>query len=401
MISLAEAEALIAQSITPLQARTEALDASLGLTLAANPLAKLTQPQWPQVAMDGYAINLQNNAAGPWPLPQQLAATGEATRTLLEGHAVQVTTGAPLPTGADTVVIQENTTRINDEIHLTEPARQGANIRPRGQDFEHGDAVGRVGQVISPGAIAALQHAGIKELRVVPRPRLGIVITGSELIRSSQSPADGQTPDTNGPFLRSWAQQHQLHCDLRHCNEDPSALQALVTTLSEHSDLIIVCGGASVGPRDGSHAGLIAAGARRVFSKVAQKPGKPMALYLLGDKPVLLLPGNPAAVFCGSHWHLQQVVHRLQGGNAVPKTRFHINGALPRVGGRTLLLRAHAHIDAQGQLQATVLDGQLSHLLGNLMRCNAILQLDPGSDTRNDEYLQGILLSAPGSTPSA
>lgn len=392
MISLDQAEAQIAQSIEPLPPRSVAVDDSLGLTLAATVQARLTQPQWPQVAMDGYAVHLAEDANGPWQLQDSIAAAGQPTATLLPGHALRVTTGAPLPAGANTVIIQENTHTEGGQLWATQSICSGSHIRPAGEDFCHGDSLLEAGRRITPGILAALHHAGVHTVEAIPRPRMACLITGSELLRDNAPAADGKTPDTNGPYLQAWAQLRNLPCTVHHCDETPEALQALVTHHLPKVDLLVVCGGASVGPRDGSHAALQAAGGRCVFSKVAQKPGKPMALYLVDGKPVLLLPGNPAAVFCGAEWHLQHLLCRLQGLPNPPELDMAIQGPLPRVGSRTLLLRAHAAIKPDGRVHATILEGQLSHLLGNLPDCNALVRLDPGVSCPPNRTLPGTVL---------
>ncbi len=399
MLTLDEAEQLIAANVKPLAPQTLEVAASLGLMLAAPARATLTQPQWPQVAMDGYALSLADNATGPWPLQDAIAAAGDATATLAPGAALRVTTGSPLPRGADTVVMQENTACDGRQVRLTEAAQSGANIRPAGQDFHQGDIVAHPGQCITAGSIATLLHAGVATLQVYPRPRLGIIITGSELTRDGAPLSDGKTPDTNGPFLRAWTQLRNLPCTLRHCGEDPAELADLVMALAPEVDIFVVCGGASVGPRDGSHAGLLGAGARCIFSKVAQKPGKPMALYQLGDKPVLLLPGNPAAVFCGAQWHLEHIVRATQGLQAPHPISLRIQGSCPRVGTRTLLLRAQVTQACDGRLDAHILEGQLSHLLGNLPQCDALLRLDPGQSAAPGSVLPGVLLRGAQITP--
>lgn len=392
MLNLSGAESLIATAIAPLQPKTKPVHDCLGQVLATSARSQLTQPQWPQVAMDGYALALNDGNNGPWPLQGPVAAAGDPTATLESGHALRVTTGSPLPNGANTVVIQENTEIQGTSLHLTEPAKLGANIRPAGQDFMQGEVVVRPGQRITAGAIATLHHAGVTEIEVYPLPRLGIIITGSELLRDGAPLTDGKTPDTNGPYLKAWAAQRNLSNELHVCDESPEALTALVSTLRRRVDVLVVCGGASVGPRDGSHAGLLDAGAECVFSKVAQKPGKPMALYRFGEQPALLLPGNPAAVFCAAEWHLQNLIQALQGLYAAPMTDLVIDGPCPQVGGRALLARAQAYWGTDGRLHAAILEGQLSHLLGNLPGCNALVRLDPGRKLKPGDSAPGKLL---------
>lgn len=400
MLTLDEADAQIAQTVTPLAPRLIAATDSLGLTLAKPVLAQLRQPQWPQVAMDGYAVHLDESENGPWPLQEDIAAAGQPRATLRVRHALRVTTGAPLPDGANTVIIQENTLVEANQVWATQSIRCGSNIRPAGQDFSVGDQIAGADHTITPGTLAALHHAGVTQVTVTPRPRLAAVITGSELLRDGAPIADGKTPDTNGPYLQAWARLRNLPCSTHHCDETPTALTALITELLPKVDALVICGGASVGPRDGSHAALQAARGRCVFSTVAQKPGKPMALYQVDGKPVLLLPGNPAAVFCAAERHLQNLLNRLQGLPLQAELDMAVQGPLPRVGARTLLLRAHATIKPDGRVHASILDGQLSHLLSNLPACNALVRLDPGVSCPPNRTLPGMVLHGAALLPA-
>lgn len=393
LLSLKDAEVQRDHACPPLPLEERDLGDALGCVLAADIHAQLTQPQWPQVAMDGYAILLGSSQSKIWPLQHGIAPAGAPTQTLEPGHALRVTTGSPMPHGADTVVMQEDTRETDGRIELLAAVAQDANIRPAGQDFCRGDVIAKAGAQIHAGLLASLRHAGVHTVCVRPKPRLAVIITGSELIHDAQAPSDGMTPDTNGPFVKAWAAEQGYPCSVHHCDEAPASLTQLITTLKGTFDALIVCGGASVSPRDGSHAGLLGADARCVFTKVAQKPGKPMALYTLGPIPALLLPGNPAAVFCGTWWHLHPLLQGLQGQSPNRKTSFVLTNNAPRIGGRSSLLRAHASVDAQGQLQATLLPGQLSHLLGNLGECNALLQFDPGTAIAAGETVKGYWLA--------
>lgn len=392
MLSLQEAEALISVAGKPLPAEERSLASALGCVLAADVQARLTQPQWPQVAMDGYAVALDAGKPNAWPIQKGIAPAGTPRQTLESGKALRVTTGSPLPENADTVVMQEDTREVDGCIELTDTVSKGANIRPSGQDFGNGDVIAHKGQRVGSGLIATLRHAGVHAVSVHPKPRLAVIVTGSELIADTRAATDAMTPDTNGPFLQAWASEHGFSCSLHHCDESPQTLADLIGTLKGTFDALVICGGASVGPRDGSHAGLASAGANCVFSKVAQKPGKPMALYALESTPVLLLPGNPAAVFCGTWWHLHRIMQGLEGLQTKAKLSFILANDPPRVGGRSLLVRAQVSLDNHGRAVAKVLPGQLSHLLGNLGNCNAILQLDPGVEATAGSPVSGMLL---------
>ncbi|MEN8718775.1 MAG: molybdopterin molybdotransferase MoeA [Oceanococcaceae bacterium] len=382
MITLAQAEARLAESVTPLPARPVPVEDALHQVLSEDACAVLTQPQWPQVAMDGYAVALgatetRMPTETTWPEQEAMAAAGEAQAQLHPNHALRVTTGAALPAGADTVVIQENVQRERGTLRLTEELRRGVNIRPAGQDFAAGQMLVRAGTCLHAGHIALLRHAGVRMLPARPPPRVAIIVTGSELLAPTDSHRDGMTPDSNGPFLAAWCQQRHLPSTRDRCDESPDNLVALLRTRLPDADVVVITGGASVGPRDGSHAALQQIGARCVFRSVAQKPGKPMALYSANGIPVLLLPGNPAAVFCGAHWHLQTLIARLQGVPVTPETVFTLSAPQPQRGKRSLLLRAQVTLSADGTLRTAVLPGQLSHLLGNLGACNALLRQDP------------------------
>lgn len=276
------------------------LDAALGRIVAQDVTARRANPPLPNTAVDGYGF-AGGRGAGPHVLPvvSGRAAAGDAPGDVPEGHAIRVLTGAALPKGVDTVVLQEDVQIDGGNLRFTGPIKHGANTRKAGEDVVAGQTVLTAGRQVTAADLALLAATGLSSLSVRQRLRVGVISTGDEIVQPGETAADGQIFDANRPMLLGLiAQFGHTPVDLGHVGDDRAALRARLDGAAGRVDAILTSGGASAGDEDHVSALLKEAGALALW-RIAVKPGRPLALGMWQGMPVFGLPGNPvAAMVC-------------------------------------------------------------------------------------------------------
>ncbi|MGH8457879.1 MAG: molybdopterin molybdotransferase MoeA, partial [Nevskiales bacterium] len=305
LISLPQALSSYNQNLLPLPIESVATEQALNRCLAESPLAGVDLPGFTQSAVDGYALlSFETNWASP-DKPVRLRVIGEIAAgprktdppPLAGNMAYRILTGASIPRGVDTVVPQEVVKLEGDSIRLEAPVLVRRNIRYAGEELKRGDVLAAPGQRVSPGLLAALMAAGTHTLRVYRRPRVGVLVTGDEVVPAGQLPAEGQVHDANAPLIRNWMVALGYPAPtVSYVKDVRRDVETALAAALDSSDLVITSGGVSVGSRDYLPVSAQACGVRRIFWKVAQKPGKPLFFGLRDKTPLLALPGNPAAV---------------------------------------------------------------------------------------------------------
>jgi len=279
---------------------TVPLHLARGRILARPVQAQADMPGFDNSGMDGYALCTKDLIPGrALVLPvQAVSAAGDAVVPLVSGTAMRIYTGAPVPQGADAVVMQEQTDREGDRITLTRRPEPGENIRRQGEDMRRTDRVLDAGRLLDPKAIAACAGAGVGQVDVWRKLKVALVLTGDELTKAGEPLQGGAIWDVNTPMLCSliecgWAGVTEI----RQVADDRAAMIAALDELAGRVDMIVTSGGVSVGDRDHVKPALAALGAKIGVSGVAIKPGKPITLSALGDTMVVSLPGNPVSAF--------------------------------------------------------------------------------------------------------
>jgi molybdopterin molybdotransferase len=345
---------------------------AVGRYAAQDVTAHRAQPAANLSAMDGYAIRFAE-LPGPWQVVGESRAGAGLDRPLAPGESARIFTGAPVPEGADTILVQEEAARDGATLRLDGegPAIRGYHIRSQGSDFGEGDRLVVAGERLTPARIALAVMGGHGTLAVRRRPRITIISTGDELVAPGQ-PASGVTlPASNGPMLA--AMLANLPADVRDGGILPDRLDVLIAgfaAAATDADIIVTTGGASVGDHDLVRPALAAAGADLDFWRVKMRPGKPLMAGRLGNAIVLGLPGNPVSAFATAFLFLLPLVRHLIGDpDPLPKAeRMRLAGPLPRVGERTDFLRGL--ITPQGVLP---LAGQDSAALAMLARADVLI----------------------------
>jgi len=298
-----DALALLRDRLRPVVGQEEVpLDRAAGRVLSGPVVARRANPPEANTAVDGYGFAHASLTGSDQALPLvegRAAAGAPYAGTVPPGHAVRVLTGAALPEGVDTVILQEDVTRGQGRIAFRGGIRPGANTRRAGEDVAAGDTVLATGRVVTPADLALCAAVGHHRLAVFERLRVAVISTGDELVEPGQAARAGQIYDANRPMLSALLGQmgHEV-LDLGRVADDRAALRATFNRAASQADAIVTSGGASSGDEDHVSALLTEAGAMAEW-RVALKPGRPLALGLWAGVPVFGLPGNPvAALVC-------------------------------------------------------------------------------------------------------
>lgn len=382
LLPVAEALARVMDGAGPGSSEELPLHEAAGRVLAAPLRALRTQPPFDASAMDGYAVRSADIAAAP----ARLRVIGEAPAGRLfsgmvgSGEAVRIFTGAPLPEGADTILIQENARKIEDGvIEALEPAKPGRHIRRRGLDFTEGEELLEAGRLLDPAALSLAASANHPSLSVVRRPRIAIIATGDELLPPGSTTGPDQIISSNAYGVGAVAKSIGAEAiDLGIAPDRRDAIAAMVRkALDSGVDVVVTLGGASVGDHDLVHDVLAAEGMALDFWRIAMRPGKPLMFGRLGATRVLGLPGNPVASLICSHLFLKPLLARLGGLAHAPDIRDAILGSELRANDvRQDYLRATVE-DVGGRLVATAFQVQDSSMLRTLAASKALIVREP------------------------
>lgn len=315
--SLREALAFVASHIeTALPPRRVALSSAFGHVLAEDLRAPVSLPRFDNAAMDGFALcsdDLGPDGCARLKVAHKIAAGQTELAELRRGEAAQITTGAPLPPGADRVVVQEAARVLGNEVHLTALPGGKPHIRRVGEDVRSGSVILKAGMRIGPGQIALLTALGFRSVLVVPRPKVGLLSTGDELLESPAPRETGRIYDSNRPMLVGMLQAAGAEVtDLGIAPDDPDAIIARLVAAAGTHDLLISSGGASVGFAD-HLCQIVSRRGFLEFWKLAMRPGKPIGFGDIDDCPILLLPGNPLAAATGLALIGRAILARLEG----------------------------------------------------------------------------------------
>ncbi|MBA2516565.1 MAG: molybdopterin molybdotransferase MoeA [Solirubrobacterales bacterium] len=293
--------------------------------VAADPVVAVEQvPGFDNSAMDGYAVRSSDTTGAPVTLPVsgEARAGRPSAQALRAGGAMRISTGAVLPAGADAVVRSELAESSGDAlIGLRAAVPAGSDVRRAGEEIAEGGVLVGAGTEIGPIEIGALAAAGVEALACRRRPRVAIVVTGDELTGAGKPLAPGGVRDSNRSMLQALVEARGAQVVSSQAAPDQArAVTAAIVTALERADLILTCGGISVGPHDHVRSALASAGVELVFAGVALAPGRPAAFGLDQDgRPVLGLPGNPLSALVAFRLLAEPALHRLTGGSSAAR----------------------------------------------------------------------------------
>lgn len=386
MISVEEAFELLENNVIPTQISILCKTTNaLGLVLAEDVSSPINMPPFRQSAMDGYALNIHNSSS--YTIIDEVKAGDGHQPILKAGDAVRIFTGSAVPNTANTVVIQEKVTVDKNHLQLNNSVKIKENIRSKGEQIKDGDIALKKGTKLTPAAIGFLLTLGIIKVPVFKKPKIGLVITGNELIKAGQPLSYGKIYESNSGMLYTGllglgytdVTQYKVKDDYN------STVMILDKVISEN-DMILITGGISVGDYDFVGKALLELGTEQVFYRVKQKPGKPLFFGKIKNKPIFALPGNPASALSNFYVYVHPALEKLSGNLnfSINKGKAFLSDEYLKKGDRAQFLKAY-HKNGE----VSILEGQSSAMLHTFAIANAIVYI-PGEVSK---YSKGDLIT--------
>lgn len=381
MIPVAEAIARITGAFDPLAAETVSLAEASGRVLAEDVIARTTQPPFDVSAMDGYAVRAADIPGAPATLTQigAVPAGQNFDGQVGAGETVRIFTGSRMPPGADTVVIQENTTTDDDQITISVVPKKGQFIRPGGLDFRAGEVGLKAGQRLSPRAIGFAASMNHPWLSVRRKPRVAILATGDEIVMPGEPINANQIVSSNSHALAAAVQSYGGESfSLGIAPDERQGLKAMAAG-ARGADILLTTGGASVGDHDLVQSVLGEIGLELDFWKIAMRPGKPLIFGRIGDTRLLGLPGNPVSSLVCALIFLRPAILRMLGLSNTETTLLpaRIDSALAANDERQDYLRATLNRSEDGALGVSPFKRQDSSMMSLLAGSEALIVRPP------------------------
>ena len=381
MKSATEAKQDLTGHLPALAMRRVALAESLGSYCAKAVIAESLVPPFDNSAMDGYAFCWQDYKPGNgMPVAGEMAAGIVQSANFKPGTAMRIFTGAMVPEGCDTVVMQEKERLAEGSVFVDDTQLvKGANVRKAGTQTRMGDVLLQPGHKITPGVVGFLASAGISHLWVYEWPKIAILVSGNEVVAPGQPLLAGQVYECNGFSLRAALQDMGIQASVTYAPDNKAALTKQLQTAMDAADWVLVTGGVSVGDYDLVVPVLNELGVQTVFHRIKQKPAKPFYFGTKGEKRIFGLPGNPASVLtCWYAW-IRPFLLQATGLNEISYRQTAIlQQQLAKKPGLTQFIKGYA---ANGQVH--VLSGQESYRMDAFSEANCFIVLDEDSEGGN------------------
>lgn len=381
MIGYAEATDLVLSLARPLAPRSVPIESACGMVLAESVAAPFDAPTWPLSAMDGYGVRESDLESLPvvMKVVRTIYAGGSAGAALAPGECCRIFTGAPVPAGADRVVVQEIVRRDGELAVFESAPGRGHNIRLAGSDFRAGEVLVAAGTPLNAQAMVAAAAADRSRLRVHPRPKVVVLSTGDELVAPGRARlTPGAIPESVSFGVAALVAEYGGEVVERaRVKDDPVRLQRAARTALELADVVVITGGASVGEKDFAKTAFAPLGLDLVFEKVAIKPGKPVWIGKAKGRLVVGLPGNPTSAMVTARLFLAPLIAGLAGRDPAAALAWRgerLGGALPATGDRDTFVRA-----AVGAGGLMPIGNQDSGAQGALVLANRLIRREAGT----------------------
>lgn len=388
MIPLASATSRILASVERLHPRAIPLDDALGCITSVPLRADASVPPFANTAMDGFAVRAADTAGAPG-VRLRIVATLPAGRDpeglyVGPGEAIRIMTGAPIPAGADAVVMVERTRVDGDHVIVDIEVPEGNHIRPAGEDLAPGQEVFPAFTTLTAGHLGVLASLGLRKVPVFPRARVGVLSTGDELVDGPDELRPGQIRDSNRHTLLALLRDAGCEpLDLGLVRDDLDAVRTAITAALESCDALVTSGGVSMGDFDEVKKVLVELGASEdAWMQVAIKPAKPLAFAVIGGKPVFGLPGNPASSMVSFELFARPALRSMMGDPSPKRERIVAVADEPlhrHPDGKLHLVRVVASFSGEdGRLHVRSAGGQGSNLLRSMAIANALAFVPDG-----------------------
>ncbi len=369
----------------------------LGRTLAENVTAPMDQPPFPRSPLDGYAIRAEDSTGAATKSPVCLEVIGEVCAGRVfsgrvgSGQAVRIMTGAPIPAGADTVIKQENTDYGEKRVNLYESLVPYGNYCARGEDYCRGDVLLEQGTILDSAAIGTMAGAGMTVVDVYRQPRVGLISTGDEVIPPGAVWQPGKIYDSNLYLIG--ARLKELGLDpvwMLHCADQPEKMTELIRNKAGEVDLLVTTGGVSVGKKDIMHDVVRLLPAKKLFWKIAVKPGAPVLGAVYKDVPVICLSGNPFGAASNFELLVRPVLAAMTGNKKLEGRRVTavFEGEFLKGGSIRRFLRGY-YEDGHVQIPE---EKHASGILSSLVGCNCMIDIEPDSQGLHRGDVVNVLL---------
>lgn len=377
-----QARSLIRQFLTPV-ATVEclALRSTLGRVLAADIVSPCNVPNHNNSAMDGYAYSA-DDASTEGETTLHIIGTAFAGRpfagAISKGECVRIMTGAVLPQGADTVIMQERVQVSGDSLLFSNPPARAMNVRYAGEDLKQGQTVLPVGHIMRPADLGMIASLGIGEIKVFRKLRVAFFSTGDELISIGQPLSEGQIYDSNRYTLFGMLSRLGVDViDMGVVGDNPQRLETALINAAASADVVITSGGVSVGEADFMKQ-LLEKHGQVLFWKIAMKPGRPLAYGKVGNAHYFGLPGNPVAAMVSFYQFVREALLNLMGQDNPPQQpllKVVCTEAIKKMAGRTEFQRGQLFIDQDGEWKVKPTGNQGSGILRSMSEANCFIVL--------------------------
>ncbi len=385
MISVKEAKQLITENCTVQKTETLSLLQANGSILAESIYAPIDTPPFNQSAMDGYAFSFEN-----WDKKSNLKVIGEvqagssAAINVANNEAVRIFTGAPIPPGTDTVVMQEKISLNDNQIQILDIFLiEGTNVRPQGSQTKKGEMALIEKQLLTPVAISFLAGIGISKVKVFSKPTVSIIVTGKELAKAGDTITEGKIFESNAIGLIAALNQMGINPVSVQVVDDVESEIELAISSQLSSDMLIITGGVSVGDYDLVPASLEKCGVQKIFHKIKQKPGKPFYFGRHNQTLVFALPGNPAAVMSCFYEYVVQAIGSFTQKEYFKKITVPLAEDYTKKAGLTFFLKGK-----MGENNVQVLNDQESYKLNSFAIADCMIEFDENGEN----FKKGLLV---------
>lgn len=386
MITVEQAQRLILRHARRLAAQTLPLSGALGCVLAENVRVPVGLPHWDNSAMDGFALRSGETRGASASHPARFTVAGVVKAgdnpgtKLRAGQAMRIMTGAVIPPGADAVVALEDAVSADGHVEVRHPVARGRHIRREGEEWKRGARLPWKDAAITPGTAGFLATLGHDRVKAYAKPRVAVIVTGSELIPCGAALRAGKIYDSNSAMLAGALHAMGIIPVLSATvKDDRRCIRDVLRRALKTSDTVILAGGVSAGDYDYSRTILAELGVRGVFWKIRQKPGKPMYFGTKGRRLVFGLPGNPASAFVCFYEFVWPALRRQMGhaGPFLERVRAAAAQDILPDSSKTLFLKAK--LEARGGRDAVrVLGHQASHMISSLHEAQGLAVIPPG-----------------------
>ncbi|MCZ4225108.1 molybdopterin molybdotransferase MoeA [Pedobacter rhodius] len=389
MISVEEAKKRINENISPLKPALKLLEEVSEHILAAPVFGAYDIPAFRQSSMDGYAISF-GDKDGELELAGEMAAGAAEQLTLKSGQAIRIFTGAPLPEGADTVVMQEKITKNGNKIGFGDDKLVlGANVRPIGAEIRTGEMAMQKGDLLTPAALAFLAGIGTNKVEVYPMPKVAIILTGNELQQPGLPLEFGQVYESNSYSLSAALKKEGISdIEVLKAADTLDKLTEVLKSALENNDVVLLTGGVSVGDYDFVLQAAADCGVTQIFHKVKQKPGKPLFFGKQNDKVIFGLPGNPSSVLNCYYNYVVPAIKKLSGkANSIKEIPAKLSHDYQKPKGLTHFLKGN-----YSEGKATPLGAQESYRLSSFAQASCLIQLNEAQENFHAGEIVNIIL---------